>query len=68
MATRYMVEWLEGETTITQGFAFQPGAFEFWARLVASEASDGGSGITGAVLRYLGPNGERAPDPPFSDS
>jgi hypothetical protein len=62
MATRYVVEWLEGETTITQGFAFQPGAFEFWARLVASEA-DGGSDIKCAAIRYMGPNGERAPDP-----
>lgn len=59
MATRYKVEWLEGETEISQGFAFQSGALEFWARLVASEASDAGAGITSAVLRYLGPNGER---------
>lgn len=60
MSTRYRVEWLEGETTITQGFAFQPWAFELWARLVAAESSDGGSDIKGASLTYLGPNGERS--------
>jgi len=60
MSTRYRVEWLEGETTISQGFAFQTGAFDLWARLVASEASDGGSDIKGATLTYLGPNGERS--------
>ena len=34
-------------------------ALELWERLVASERSDVGSGITGATLRFLGPNGER---------
>lgn len=63
MSTRYKVEWSDGDTEMSQGFAFQPGAFEFWARLVASEASDSGAGISAAVLRYMGPNGERNPEP-----
>lgn len=61
MATRYNVEWIEnGETAITQGFAFREGAYELWDRLCAVEASDNGAAITGATLRYMGPNGERA--------
>lgn len=60
MATRYQVEWIEnGDTPISRGFAFQTNALDLWARLVASERSDVGSGITGATLRFLGPNGER---------
>jgi hypothetical protein len=61
MSTRYVVEWVEnGDTVITQGFAFRPGAVDLWERLICCESSDSGSGITGATIRYMGPNGERA--------
>lgn len=63
MSTRYMVEWQENGEPLQRGFAFAVGAFELFGRLVASEGSDTGSGITGAALRYLGPNGERHEEP-----
>jgi len=44
-----------------RGFAFQPGAFDFWRDLVNSE-NRGECGVSGAVLTYLGPNGERSPE------
>lgn len=62
MSTRYVVEWKEGEKPMSRGFAFGSGALDLWGRLVASERAGEGESITGATLRFLGPNGEREPD------
>jgi hypothetical protein len=58
MATRYEVRWIElPDTWRKRGFAFRPGAVEFFADLCDQERE--GAGVGGAVLEYLGPNGER---------
>lgn len=67
MSTRYFVEWQEGENTIQQGFAFGVGALELWHKLINAE-SNGGSDISGASIRYLGPNGERCPETSVSST
>lgn len=65
--TRYNVEWRDGDDTVCQGFAHQDKAVEFWRGLVVAEGL--GQGPWGAVLVFLGPDGERAADfPPETDS
>jgi len=59
MATRYQVEWHDGEDVICQGFAFQSNAIAWWQRLVVSEGL--GEGPWGATLVFLGPDGARVP-------
>lgn len=66
MATRYRVTWNEGNTEISQGFAFMPGAFEMWSKLVNHEAENQAE-ISGAKIEYLGPNGERWDDSAFME-